>query len=149
MNDYKLAEIQISYSCDVPKDKRRKIRSSTDAYVIAKAVWNMDTIELQEEFKILLVNRAQEVIGVYFLSKGGITSTIVDPKLVFGIALKCSACGIVLVHNHPSGALRPSSVDLELTRKLKKGGKLLEISVLDHIILTKDGYYSFADEGHL
>lgn len=149
MINFTLAEIQVSYSCEVPKDKRRRIKTSQDAFYILNSIWDQDTMELQEEFKILLLNRANEVIGVFNLSKGGITSTVVDVRLVFSIALKCNAVGIVLAHNHPSGNCNPSSMDLELTSKMSNAGKLLEISVLDHLILTKEGYYSFTDEGQI
>ena len=109
----------------------------------------MDLIELQEEFNIIILNRSNEVLGIYNISKGGSTGTIVDAKLVFATALKCNANSIVLAHNHPSGNLTPSQNDLNLTRKLKKAGEVIDVSVVDHLILTKEGYYSFADEGIL
>ena len=77
----------------------------------------------------------------------GVAATIADPKLIFGAAIKANACGIIVAHNHPSGNLRPSNSDIDLTKKLKQGGKLLEIDVLDHIIVTKEGYFSMTDEG--
>ena len=144
-----LAEIQISYSCNIAKEDRMQVRSSGDAYAILTGYWNMDLLELQEEFNIIILNRSNEVLGIYNISKGGSTGTIVDAKLVFATALKCNANSIVLAHNHPSGNLSPSQNDLNLTRKLKKAGEVLDISVVDHLILTKDGYYSFADEGIL
>ncbi|MEX2591718.1 MAG: JAB domain-containing protein, partial [Anditalea sp.] len=79
----------------------------------------------------------------------GVSGTVADPKLIFGAAIKSSASGILLSHNHPSGQLRPSDADIKLTKKLKDGGQYLEISVLDHIIITSEGYCSFADEGLL
>jgi DNA repair protein RadC len=83
------------------------------------------------------------------ISRGGISGTVADPKLIFAAALKASASSIILAHNHPSGSLKPSEADIRLTKKLKEGGLYLEIPVLDHIILSKEGYYSFADEGLL
>ena len=108
----------------------------------------MDTIELQEEFKVVLLNRANEVLGVYSLSKGGITGTIVDQRLIFAVALKCNATGIILCHNHPSGNLKPSEADVTMTSKIKKCGELFDISLLDHLIITKNGYFSFTQDGN-
>ena len=104
-------------------------------------------MDLQETFNVMLLNRANEVLGIYRLSKGSVSGTLVDPKLVFSVALKGLASVIILAHNHPSGTLKPSSADIELTRKLVEGGKLLDIQIVDHIIVTRHGYYSFADEG--
>jgi DNA repair protein RadC len=106
-------------------------------------------MELKEEFYILLLNRANRVKGWYKVSEGGTAGTVVDPKLIFSTALKCHASSIILSHNHPSGNVKPSEEDLKLTKKLTEGGKLLEIAVLDHLILTSEEYLSFADEGLL
>jgi DNA repair protein RadC len=81
------------------------------------------------------------------VSSGGVAGTVADPKLIFGVALKANACSVILVHNHPSDNLKPSNADKMLTEKIKQGGKLLDISVLDHLIISPEGYYSFADEG--
>lgn len=102
---------------------------------------------MQEEVKILLLNRSNKVLGIYSLAKGGITSCVVDIRIILSIALKTLATGIILVHNHPSGNLKPSQDDLNVTKKLKESCKLLEITLLDHLIMTKDNYFSFADEG--
>lgn len=109
--------------------------------------WDRDKLELLEQFRILLTNRANKVMGVVEISSGGISGTTADPKLIFATALKACASGIILAHNHPSGNLKPSQSDLDLTRKLKEAGKLLDIQVLDHLIITSEGYMSFADEG--
>ena len=95
----------------------------------------------------MLLNRANKVIGIYEVSSGGMSGTVADPKLIFSAALKSCATSMVLSHNHPSGNLKPSNADLRLTSKIKAGGELLDIDVLDHIILTSEGYFSFADEG--
>ena len=105
--------------------------------------WDSDTIELQEEFKVLLLNRANEVLGIYPLSKGGITGTVVDQRLIFAVALKCNATGIILCHNHPSSTLKPSDSDITLTRSIKKCADLLDITLLDHLIITKKGFLVF------
>lgn len=126
--------------------KRKKITSSSDAYELMKPVF----MDLQhEEFWVLMLNRSNSVIKKEFVSRGGVAGTVVDPKIVFKSALEHLACSIVLCHNHPSGNLKPSEADNKLTQKLKEAGTLLEIPVLDHIIITDTGYYSFADEGTL
>ncbi|MBP9150829.1 MAG: DNA repair protein RadC [Flavobacteriales bacterium] len=100
-----------------------------------------------EEFWVLYLNRANEVIGKECVSKGGISGTIVDPKVVFKAAVQFPASAIVLAHNHPSGQLKPSQADHQLTKKLKEAGNALDIPVLDHLIIGDGNYYSFADEG--
>lgn len=100
-----------------------------------------------EEFKIILLNRANKVLGICPISLGGISGTIADPKLIFATALKASASGIILAHNHPSGNLKPSQVDIQLTKKLVEAGKFLDLGILDHLIIGSEGYLSFADEG--
>lgn len=147
MEDNQIAEIQVSYTSG--NSSTVKACSSFISYQIFLDNWNEDTIELQEECKVLLLNRANRVLGIYNLSKGGCSSTIVDPKLLFSVALKTNASAIILAHNHPSGNLSPSDKDILLTRKLMGAGELLDLAVLDHLIITKEGYYSFSDEGQL
>lgn len=142
-----LAEIRVSYSSKVKATERRKITSAKEPEIILREIWTKDTIELREEFYILLLNRANFVLGWCQISEGGLTGTVCDPRLVFSIALKCHACSVILAHNHPSGNTQPSAADMQLTKNLYEGGKYLEIAVLDHLILTADGFYSFADEG--
>lgn len=143
-----LQEIEIRYTPTGIKSKE-SITSSKDAYCLFLNHWNQNLIELQEEFHILFLSRANKVKGVYKLSKGGVTGTVVDNKLVFGVALKTGATSLILAHNHPSGNLKPSLADIDITKKIKKAGELLEIKLLDHLIITMEGYYSFADEGNL
>ena len=144
--NYNLAEIQVTYKTKVKFNEMRKISCSKDAEEILRSIWS-NCIELREEFYILLLNRANRVLGWYRLSEGGTAGTVADCKLMFSIALKCNACGIILAHNHPSGNTQPSEADLNITKQFKQGGKLLEISILDHLILTSESYTSFADEG--
>jgi len=121
-----------------------QIRSSRDAYQ-ALAPLLMDLPH--EEFWILLLNRANRIIGKERISTGGVSGTVVDAKLVFRKALENLACSVILSHNHPSGNLTASQADLDLTKKLGKAGKNLDIDVLDHLIIADSGYLSFADEG--
>lgn len=143
----KIAEISISYSSS--KEKKLKVNNSKDSYDILLDSWDKNIIELQEEFKILLLNRGNIVLGVYPMSKGGVSGTIVDAKLVFSVALKCNASSIIIAHNHPSGGLVPSKADKLITEKLKEAGKYLDVVLLDHLIITKHDFYSFSDSGLL
>ena len=142
-----VAEIKVSYS--TTSTPKIKITSVNKAFEVLLSLWDLDTIELQEEFKVLLLNRANEVLGIYPLSKGGITGTVVDSRLIFAVALKCNATGILLCHNHPSGNLKPSDADITLTRSIKKCADFLDITLIDHLIITKNGFYSFSNEGKL
>ena len=144
---FMVSEIKVSYLPKFKACERPKINSSKDAYNILYNNWDQGRIEMKEQFYILLLNRANHVIGMTEISSGGFSGTVVDPKLIFGIALKSCTSGIILCHNHPSGNLKPSQQDLTITRKLVEAGKLLDLQILDHIILTKRGYYSFGDEG--
>ncbi len=100
-----------------------------------------------EEFWIVLTGRSQKILGKELISKGGMSEVAVDPKIIFGIALQHQATNIFLVHNHPSGNLKPSNQDIHLTKRLCDAGKMLDIRILDHLIITDSGFYSFADEG--
>lgn len=146
---FMVSEIKVSYQPKFNASERPKVTKSKDAYDILFNNWDQGRIELNEQFFILLLNRANRVIGLTEISSGGFSGTVVDPKLVFGIALKSCASGIILCHNHPSSNLKPSQSDLVLTRRLVEAGKLLDLLIWDHIILTKRGYFSFGDEGLL
>ncbi len=142
----KVAEIQLSYKNKCKAKDRPQIRSSRDAYWILESNWS-DQMALIEEFNILLLDRSNRVMAMCPISKGGVSGTVVDLKIVFASAIKGRASSIILAHNHPSGNLQPSQADIELTKKFEQAGKILDISVLDHLILSPDGvYYSFADD---
>ncbi|HIA35268.1 MAG TPA: JAB domain-containing protein [Flavobacteriales bacterium] len=124
--------------------KRKMVGSSNDVFeLFGPRLEDLD----HEEFWILLLNRANLVIGKYEISKGGVSGTVADSKIIFKTAIENLASAIILCHNHPSGNLKPSTADLKLTDKLKKAGQLMEIPVLDHIIISENGYFSMADEG--
>jgi len=146
---YRVAEIDLVYKSHVKAADRPKIGSSADVYQILLQIWEAGKIELNEEFKVLFLNRGNKVLGVFNLSIGGITGTVADPRLIFAAALKANTCSLILAHNHPSGNLKPSRADEELTQQIKSAGQFLDIKVLDHLILCGDGYFSFADEGLL
>lgn len=147
MNCFPVQELQVTYKQKFKPSDRPKIACSNDSFKVLLSVWNLETIGFIESFKILLLNRAHRVIGVYEVSSGGICGTVADPRVIFAVAIKSCATSIILAHNHPSGNLTPSEADLQLTSKIKQGGLLLDIMVLDHLILSENGYYSFADEG--
>lgn len=124
--------------------KKPKITSSQDVHNLIKP----ELLDLQhEEFWTLLLNRSNLVIKKQLISSGGVSGTVADPKMIFKTALSELASSIILIHNHPSGNLKPSQQDINLTKKMSEAGKLLEIPVLDHIIFTNESYFSFADEG--
>ena len=149
VNAMTVAEIELVYRSKVKASERPKINSSKDAYDIFIQSWDENKIGFIEQFKILLLNRANKVLGVYEVSTGGVTGTVADPRLIFTAALKANATAIILAHNHPSANLKPSQADEQLTQKIKEGGKFLDIQVLDHVIVFTEGYYSMADEGLL
>jgi DNA repair protein RadC len=127
-------------------EERPKISTSLDALNMIKG----DLMDLpHEEFWVLFLNRAHQLIRKKRVSEGGVSGTVADPKIIFKLAIEELASGIVVAHNHPSGNLTPSQSDRDLTKKLKEAGKLLEIQLLDHIIVAGQKYFSFADDGIL
>lgn len=127
------------------KEKAR-ITSSRDAHdILCPRVGDL----AHEEFHVMCLNRSNKVLSIHTISQGGITGTIADPRIIFNKAIIDGATALILCHNHPSGSLQPSLADIELTKKMKDCGKLLEIQIFDHIIIGGNGYYSFADEGLL
>ncbi|MHC4183906.1 MAG: JAB domain-containing protein [Planctomycetota bacterium] len=146
LNMLKISEIQVSYAPQVTPSERVSITSSSEAEQLFSRIWKYP-VELKECFYTLFLNRANKVLGYQLISIGGVSGTVADPKVIFQTALKANASSVILAHNHPSGNGKPSEADIQLTRKLKEAGQLLEISVLDHLILFPEGYTSFADEG--
>jgi DNA repair protein RadC len=143
-----VAEIEISYRPAI--SNKPIIKSSLDAYNIVATFFPSSKIALQEKFVAMYLNRANRVLGVYELSNGGISGTVVDIRLLLSVALKTAASGIILCHNHPSGNLQPSTQDEEITKKIIAASKLLDITILDHMIVSpENSFYSFAEEGVL
>jgi DNA repair protein RadC len=144
-----VSEIEISY---IPKQltfNRPIITTSNDVYEIFKELFDIKLLSVKEECIVLFLNRCNRITGWYKVSSGGITGTVVDIRLILSIALKSLSCGLVLAHNHPSGNLKPSIIDMELTARLKEAAKLMDIKLLDHLIITSEGYYSFADRSEM
>lgn len=144
----KVSEVQLSYKSEVKPSDRVKVNSSEGAYNTLKPFYN-EVIEHREASYVLLLSRANKVLGVFKLSEGGTSGTTMDSKLLFQSAILANASAVILSHNHPAGSLKPSVSDRRVTDKLVEVGKLLDIPVLDHLILTSEGYYSFADEGEM
>lgn len=146
----KVSEIKVSYQPQIKMCEWPKLTNSEETAQLLYGHWDKDTIALYESFKVLLLNNNNKVKGILDLSKGGVTGTVVDIRLLFGIVLKSVSVAIILAHCHPSGTLIPSEADKEITTKIKKAGEFLDVRVLDHIILVPDGgYFSFADNGIL
>lgn len=140
--------LRIVYSKKQNSKDRSKITSSQDAYKVFKKIWS-NQIETREEMIVLLLDRSNHVLGYHILSVGGITGTVADLRLLFAVALQSLATSVILSHNHPSGNLSPSQADISLTKKIKEAGEIMNITLLDHLIITKEGYASFQDEGHM
>lgn len=131
---------------ELDQEDKPKISGSRDVYQLLKP--HLQDIA-HEEFWVVLVNRANRIIRKHQISQGGVTGTVADPKIIFKVAVEELASGVILAHNHPSGNVTASQADINLTKKLKEAGKLLDIQVLDHVIIAGTKYFSFADEGIL
>lgn len=125
---------------------RPTIKSSNDAYQLLRpTIGDLP----HEEFWIIMLSKANKIITRYNVSKGGLSATIIDVRLILKRALECHASSMIISHNHPSGSLEPSDADIKITKKIKEAGAIMDIPVLDHIIVTDNGYFSFADDGLL
>ncbi len=145
----KFEEVQLIYRNKTLAKNRPSVKTPEDAYEIFIHHWNLEQIELLEESKILLLDNSMRLMSIASISKGGMTEAIVDPRVIFAIALKRRAHAIILAHNHPTGNMKPSQADLRLTERLISSGKLLRIPLQDHLIISNDQYYSLAIEGHM
>ena len=142
-----LCEIEISYKPKYKASELPKVVTSADAYGYLKDVF--PSLDYREYFYILCLNRNNKVLGYCQISVGGVSGTVADVKIIMQAALKSNSCSLILSHNHPSGNLKPSEADKDLTKKICEAGKVLDIPVLDHLIITSESYLSFADEGLL
>lgn len=124
-----------------------QIKSSKDAEIYFRQIFDSEQLETREQCMAIFLNQANNTVGYFLVSVGGMTSTIIDPRLIFRAALECGATSFILAHNHPSGQTHPSEADKAITRKLKMGGEFLDIRILDHLILTATTYTSMTEEG--
>ena len=148
-NSGNIAEMAISYIAKQKPSERPQITTSLESYELLKQCFNGDTLNYSEEFILLLLNTTNRVLGWIKISAGGLVGTGADCRIIFACALQTGATKILISHNHPGGSSKPSQPDIDLTKKIKAGGELLEIQLLDHIIITDDSYFSFADQGML
>ncbi len=143
---FTVPEITVSYKDNVKASERAIVRNSADAVKILSVAFE-DCMEHHEEVYVLFMNRANRVLGISNVAKGGISGAFVDVKIILQTALKVSASALMLSHNHPSGSTIPSGEDISLTQKIQKGCEAIGIQLLDHVIMTGETYTSFADEG--
>jgi DNA repair protein RadC len=141
----RLSELKVAYRSRTKHRDRTPIRGPRDAVDYLRAVWNRHTLELVEEFVVVCLNGNHQVIGWVKVASGGFTSTPVDPRVIFGIALQTASTAIVVAHNHPSGSPEPSEEDRRVTDRLREAGRMLGIALLDHIILARDSAFSFTE----
>ena len=146
---YLVSDIEITYNPKLKISQLPRVTDSKEAYKLFYDRWDKGKLQFVEQFKMLLLNKNNRVLGIYSVSDGGISGIVVDPRVIFIAALKSCATSIILAHNHPSGNMKPSNDDLVITRKLREAGKLLDIPVLDHLIITIDSYTSLNEEGYL
>lgn len=145
-NIYKVSEVKITYHPKVKASERVRIYNSEDVYkLLIDNFYDKDTIEHKESFKVVLLNQANKVLGVTSISEGGISETIAYMKIILQAAILSNASGIILSHNHLSGNLTPSKEDNSLIQRAKESIQIMRISLLDHIIVSKEIYYIFAD----
>ncbi len=145
--DYTVGEVELTYKST--SKARSKIYSSENAYKVLLPTYKEGTICYKEYFKVLFLNQASQILGYTLISEGGITDTTVDVRVILQAALLTNSVAIILAHNHPSGSMKPSRQDIEITKQVKDAARFMRITVTDHLILTDEGYYSFADEGQL
>lgn len=146
-NGLMVAEMTLSYNPKCRPGLPLRITTSEKAYEALMAKWDMGRLEFVEQFNVLFLNHAKEVIGFYNAATGSICGTLVDVRVIFAAALTCAATSMIVAHNHPSGNLSPSKTDIKLTEQLVAAGKILQIEVLDHFIITKSGYTSLNEQG--
>jgi DNA repair protein RadC len=143
-----ISEVRLVYRTKVKASERPQVKCSKDAFDIFMESWDLDSIEHIEEFKLMLLTRSNKVLGIASISKGGLSGTVTDVRIILQYAIKSNASGIIICHNHPSGNLQPSESDLAITRKVKDSAILMDIQLLDHLIIIPEGrYYSMVDEG--
>ena len=149
MKKQTIEHVQLIYRNKTKAIDRPKANSSYEAYTILRKDWNNDTINLVEEFKLMALDRNLRVMSIATISKGGMSGTVADLKVIFATALLRRAHRIIVAHNHPSGGLKPSKADISLTKKIKRAGDVLDLPLDDHIIVTDDDYCSMNEQGYI
>ena len=144
-NSYKAAEVKLMYMTDVKSSERIRIRNSDDAAAVFFDAWDFHSIEHTEEVKLLLLNRSNMVLGIATISKGGVSGSIIDTRVILQYAINANSSAVILAHNHPSGNLEASEADKNITKRVRDALELMEIKLLDHLILNKDEEFGTID----
>jgi DNA repair protein RadC len=143
-----ISEVRLVYWTRIKASERLQVKCSKDAFDIFMENWDLDSIEHIEEFKLLLMNRSNSVLGIMPVSKGGLFKTVTDVRVILQYAIRVNASGIIICHNHPSGKVQPSESDIAITRKIKESGIVMDIQLLDHLIIVPESNcFSMGDEG--
>lgn len=145
MKKIKLPSIKVKVT--ISKGEKIVIQSPDHVYDVLRKIFNNDTLLWTEEMVMICMNRANQVIGYHKIASGGFSGVVCDPKVIMTIALQSAASSIILAHNHPSGNLQPSQADIEITKKIKNACDFLDMKLLDHMIVTDNGFTSLANEG--
>lgn len=144
-----VSEVTLSYKNRVPYQQRQKVTSSDNVYEILKTIFPAETMDYRETFIVLYLNKAHHTLGYSIISEGGTSRVAVDVKMIMQGALLANASAIIIAHNHPSGRLHPSAEDRNLTKRVEDAAKLFDITVLDHLIVTSEDFYSFSNNGDI
>ena len=147
--DFKVSEVKLAYRHKVPYRERKRVNDSVVAYCILKETYPDEQIDHKEIFKALYLNRANHAVGCLTISEGGISGAVADIRLIFQGAVLLNATSLILAHNHPSGTLQPSRQDISLTKKTMEAGRIMGIDIVDHLILTREGYYNLKDNADI
>lgn len=143
-----IAEVRLTYQTKVKASELPQVKDSHEAFELFYSKWDKGTLEHIEEFKLMLLNHSNKVLGIASISKGGISGTVTDVKVILQYAIKSNASSLILCHNHPGGSLQPSEADKQITKKIKEAGNFMDLTLLDHLILIPEGeFYSMADNG--
>lgn len=145
-NEWKASKVKLTY-VDPKQSSRLKVSSSAEAYAVCVIAFDPLSIQYVESFHAILLNHSGKVLGIHEVSRGGISSTVVDIRNIAQAALLANASKVIVCHNHPSGNRQPSKEDINMTNRLRDGLKMLEIQLWDHLIVTADGFLSFSEEG--
>lgn len=148
-SQYKVCEVKLTYKSKIKASEREKILSAENAYKILLSVFDSETIQYKEFFKVILMNRANKVLGVCHISEGRLNETSADIRIIMQAAILGNASAIILAHNHPSGNIQPSMQDDQVTKRVKEIAKLIGINLLDHLIITDETYYSYSENGRI
>ncbi len=148
-HSWTVSEIDFVYTSKVPQTSRTQIRNSDDMYKIMLQHWNTHKIDFIEQFKVAYLNRNNSLLYIAEISTGGKSSTVADPGIILAGALRLNATAMVICHNHPSGNLKQSTADERMTKTIKEACALFNIQLTDHLIISREGFFSFADNGLL